>query len=125
MRQVKIPAWVGAFQVQLTNSFFYITLFNTAMLSVTAWGSVGPSIQVAWPWAKFWMFAVLAFVVLIVIMLLDYRFMYPVRQGFINEQACKHENPAMDELWSISRRLTFIEKELGIEKDITDTAVSR
>lgn len=112
MKQVKIPGWVGVIQVQLTNSFFYISLLNTAMLSVTLWATVGPSIQVVWPAARFWMFALLGFLLVCGIMLLDYKFMYPVRQGFINEQACKHENPAMEELLKISKRLDEIEAKL-------------
>lgn len=117
MQQVKIPSWIGAIQVQLTNSFFYISLLNTAMLSVTLWALIGPSIQEVWPWARFWMLILIGVCVICGVMALDYKFMYPVRQAFINEQACKHTNPAMEELLRISARLTRIEKKLGIDID--------
>lgn len=117
MQQVKIPSWVGAIQVQLTNSFFYIALLNTAMLSVTLWATTGPSIQAVWPWARFWMLILIGVIVVCGVMILDYRFMYPVRQAFINIQACKHTNPAMEILVNINGRIDRIEKHLGIEKD--------
>jgi len=117
MKQITMPRWIGAIQVQLTNSFFYMSLINTAMLSVTMWALVAPSIRLVLPWAKYWLFACIGVAIVSTIMLLDYKFLYPTRQGFINEQACKHTNPAMEELLSISRRLTQIESELGIEED--------
>ena len=108
MQQVKIPGWVGAIQVQLTNSFFYIALLNTAMLSVTLWATTGPSIQAKLPWADFWMLLVVGFLVVCGVMILDYKFMYPVRQAFINEQACKHTNPAMLLLFEMDKKLDRI-----------------
>lgn len=111
MQQVKIPSWVGIIQVQLTNSFFYIALLNTAMLSVTLWATAGPSIQAVLPWARFWMLALIGIVVVSGVMVLDYKFMYPVRQAFINEQACKHTNPAMELLLKMDKKLDEIIKE--------------
>ena len=115
MKQVKIPSWFGAIQVQLTNSFFYISLINTAMISVTLWAATGPSVQRVIPWASYWLFLLIGFIVVITIMLLDYKFMYPTRSAFLNIQSCKHTNPAMEELLKISERLTAIEEKLGIE----------
>ncbi len=117
MNQVKIPTWIGVVQVQLTNSFFYISLINTLMLSITMWANVGPSIQEVWAPASYWMMLVIGFIVVCTIMLLDYKFMYPVRQAFVNEQACKHENPAMEEILSISSRMAAIEEKLGIVRE--------
>ena len=108
MKQVKIPTWVGVIQVQLTNSFFYISLLNTSMLSVTLWALIGPTIQGVCPWARFWMLILVGIFVVCVVMVLDYKFMYPVRQAFINEQACKHTNPAIELLLEMDKKLDKI-----------------
>lgn len=108
MQQVKIPGWVGVIQVQLTNSFFYISLLNTSMLSIALWALIGPSIQEVCPWARFWMLILVGVFVVSGVMVLDYKFMYPVRQAFINEQACKHTNPAMELLLEMDKKLDQI-----------------
>lgn len=111
MQQVKIPSWVGAIQVQLTNSFFYVSAISLGMQATTLWAVAGPSIQAVWPPARFWMLVLLAFGVLCLIMVLDYKFIYPVRQAFINEQACKHTNPAMELLLKMDEKLDKTVKE--------------
>jgi hypothetical protein len=58
---------------------------------------------------------------IVVVMLLDYIFVYPSRQAFLNEQSCKHENPAMDSLYRIEVKLADLEnqiKELKERKDV-------
>jgi len=110
MKQTKMPSWFGAIQVQLTNSFFYISLINTVMLSVTLWAATGPSIQRVCPWASYWLFILIGIIIVITIMLLDYKFMYPTRQAFLNEQACKHTNPAMELLIVMDKKLDEIKE---------------
>jgi hypothetical protein len=124
MGQVRVPNWVGILQVQLTNSFFYITLLNSGLLSLTAWAAIGPSLQGVIPWARFWMFGILAFFIVSIVMFLDYKFVYPTRQRFINEQACKHTNPAMEELWKISKQLNELEKRLKRYEDNSNSIPS-
>jgi len=134
MKQVKIPSWFGAIQVQLINSFFYLGLLNSVMLSITLWATAGPSVQQVLPWANYWLFLLIGLTLVITVMLLDYKFMYPTRTAFLNIQSCKHTNPAMQEILSISKRLTDmetqvnrIEKAIGgenIEKTTKGTAIS-
>lgn len=110
MRQLKIPPWIGAIQVQLTNSFFYVSLANTAMLLVTLWSTTGPSLQAKIPWIEFWHLAVAGAIFLVMLMIFDYVLLYPVRQRFVNEQACKHTNPAMELLWEMDKKLDEIKE---------------
>ena len=105
VRQVRLPRWLGAFQVQLTNSFFYISVLNTVLLSSTFWKSWGYEIAKQYaPWMNFWMFLGCGALLMMLLMLMDYQLVYPVRQAFLNEQSCKHENPAMDALNRIEER---------------------
>lgn len=107
---------MGALQVQLTNSFFYMSLYTTVALTFTFWYTAGYQIAERYaPWLSFWMFVGICFLGLMVLMYLDYRFMYPIRAKFINEQTCKHENPAMDSLRKLEADISQIKKELGLE----------
>ena len=105
MRQVKIEPGFGEVQVQITNSFFYLSVVNSIMQSVTLWATAGPSIQRVIPWASYWLFISLGAILVITVMVLDYKFMYPTRQAFLNTQACKHTNPAMELLWEMDKKL--------------------
>lgn len=98
IRQVRIPKWIGLLQVELTNSFFYFGLINTVMLSITLWALVGPSLQARVPWVSYWCFLGVGLVGLVILLVVDFVFFYPARLRVINEQSCKHDNPAMQEL---------------------------
>ncbi len=111
MKQVKIPGWAGAIQVQLTNSFFYVSVFSIVIQSLTLWTVAKEDIIEMVPWANYWLFLGMSLLFLITIMLVDYKFMYPTRQAFLNEQACKHANPAMALLWSMDKKLDKIIKD--------------
>lgn len=117
MKQVKIAPWVGVVLVQLSNGFFYVGIINTAMLSITLWATAGPMIKEVLPWINYWYFLLAGVLFLVVVLILDYVFLYPVRQKFINEQACKHENPAMEELRKHTRWLKQLSEHMGVELD--------
>lgn len=116
IKQNKLPPWVGAFQVQVTNSMFYVNLISSGMMVLTFWYTAGYQIRDRYmPWLNIWMFVAVVAVVVIVVMFMDYKFVYPSRQAFQNEQACKHENPAMEELRAIRENQRKIMQRLGIE----------
>ena len=109
MRQFKLPAWVGAFQVQVTNGFFYLSIINTLLLVLTFWRTWGSEIALKYaPWLNFWMFAGSGIVLMLTVMILDYKFMYPSRQAFVNQQSCIHDNPAMDAINEIKKEVKRI-----------------
>jgi type III secretory pathway component EscU len=113
LNQIKIPKWIGAFQVQVTNSMFYLSLFNTAMLMVTFWFTSGYQVSERYlSFMNLWLFLILVIVLFAIIAIIDYKFIYPSRQAFVNEQACKHENPAMNELAAIRSELKELREEI-------------
>lgn len=117
LKQSKVlPAWLGAVLVQVQNSFFYVGLFNTVMLAITLWYTAGYEIAAQYaPWVSLWLFIALGIVFWLALIGLDYKFFYPIRQRFLNEQACKHPNPAMDSLNRLEQGMAEIKKELGLE----------
>lgn len=117
MRQIRIPKWIGLIQVELTNSFFYFGMINTVMLSLTLWALVGPGVKVHLPWVTYWHFLGIGVVGLILLLIVDFVFLYPARLRVINEQSCKHDNPAMQELLKHTKDLRLIKDKLGVDDD--------
>jgi hypothetical protein len=116
IRQIKIPAWIGGLQVQFGNSLAYLTIVNTFMLGMTFWYTAGYQIASTYaPWANLWLFLSVCAVVAALVMVFDYTVMYPARQSFINSQACKHNNPWMDEILEQKKDIAKIKIKLGIE----------
>ena len=111
-KQNKLRAsWLGALQVQASNIGYYTVWYSNIMLATTFWYTAGYEIAQEYiPWLSFWKFVLITGSSLAMLLLLDYKFLYPLRQAFQNAQACKHENPAMDALRDIQKRLTVIEK---------------
>lgn len=115
MRQRKLPSWVGVVIVQLSNGYFYFGVINSIMLSITLWATAGPMVKEVIPWANYWLFLLAGVIITAIVLMLDYVFIYPVRQRFINEQACKHENPAMEELKKHTKWFKQISEKIGVE----------
>lgn len=116
MKQSRFIPWLGGFLVQLTNSFFYVTALNTGMIIITFWYTSGSIIANKYaPWMTLWHFFAICLVVIGAIMFFDYKYMYPSRQGFLNAQACKHPNPAMESLIRLESDVEKIKKRLGID----------
>lgn len=106
-----MPAWVGALQVQISNSMFYLSLISTGMMVLTFWYTAGYQIQQTYLlWLDLWIFILVVIAVLIMVMILDYTFVYPARQKFLNIQSCKHENPAMIEILELRKEVSDIKR---------------
>ena len=99
LNQVKASAWsmrLAALQVQFNASLIYLNLWSTAMLALTFWHTTGGELSAKYaPWMNIGVFALCWLVWMLFVMWFDYKFVLPARQGFMNVQAVKHENPAM------------------------------
>lgn len=118
IKQAKIFPLVGALQVQVQNSMFYITFINVFMLASTFWFTTGaPFVQIHnIKWFTFWHLMAIGVIGFLVVMLLDYKFMYPSRQAFVNKQSTIHANPAMDALLEVKDDIKAIKKQLEDRK---------
>lgn len=116
VKQTKSNLWLGALQVQVSNSFFYLNMISTGMMILTFWYTAGYQIQGKYlPWLTLWLFIGVVAVAFAAVMVLDYKFVYPSRQAFVNEQACKHNNPWMDEIMEVRKDIAKIKAKLEIE----------
>lgn len=101
---------LGGVLVQIQNSMFYLNLISTGMMLLTFWYTAGYQIQQEYMnWLTIYWFALIIVAIFLIVMLVDFNFILPSRQAFLNEQSCKHENPAMEAIWDIQKNLKIIE----------------
>lgn len=113
LKQYQGIPWVGALQVQISNSMLYVSAINTFMLAMTFWYTTGSPLTSQYaPWIHFWTFAGIVILVMLTVMLLDYKYLYPARLGFTNRQTYKHDNPAVDDLKLIKEKQRDLEEKL-------------
>jgi uncharacterized membrane protein len=109
-----MPIWIGAFQVQIQNSLFYMNLVFMSMSVMTFWYTAGYQVSSTYAqWLTLPIFVGFVVLLFIIVMIVDYKIILPSRQAFQNEQACKHENPAMYVLLDIQDRVVKLEKLLA------------
>lgn len=115
MKQTGYRHWLGAIQIQVQNAAFYDSFVSMAMLALTMWHTTGSVLaQTYAPWFTIWAFLGLGVAYKIIAMILDYKYMYPSRVGFISEQAYKPYNPTVVDIQSIKADIVLIKKSLGI-----------
>jgi len=112
MQMGYIP-WLGAFVVQISNGLFYVSLTSTLMVALTFWNTTGGALAHKYiPWLNLLEFLIFLGCFLIVLMMLDFKFVYPSRAGFTNEQACKAKNPAMDIMNQLVKENAALKKQI-------------
>lgn len=123
LKQTKALPLLGAIQIQFSNISLYLSLYSFFTLSLVLWSTT--IVYIAWwpRWITLPTFFVLAILGAMVVMFLDYKFVYPSRVAFLNEQSCKHPNPAMESLLRVeavqkeqAAEIKAIRKKLGIKR---------
>jgi hypothetical protein len=115
LKQSGTVEWLGALQVQVSNSMFYMSMVSTGMMILTFWYTAGYQIQQQYlKWLTLGWFIAFVVVLFGLVMFIDYKWILPSRMAFVNKQAYKHENQAMDEILAIHKEIKEIEKKLGI-----------
>ena len=120
LKQIKPIPKVGAFQVQVSTTMsHYMVYINMCLMGTMFWHTTGaPWLrQFIYAGASFWMFALFMLLIGCSIMLFDYKFVYPSRQAFINQQAFKHGNPTVAIIKEIRANQKKIMEKLGIDDD--------
>lgn len=123
MKRSKYRPKLGFFLVQLSNSLSYVGLGNTTMLMFTFWYTSGSIIAAKYaPWFNLWIFILLGIIFWTSVIIFDWIFIYPSRQGVLSTEAYKHANPAIDDLKKLLKNDEIllsndkkIMKKLGIE----------
>ena len=92
-----LPTWMGGLLIQMQMSLVYVAIANIVMLAVTMWYTSG--YQVAQEYLPFFTirhFLGLGVVCWGLIIFVDFKFIAPAKQRFLNRQAAKHKNPILE-----------------------------
>ena len=125
-----LPTWTGGFLIQMQQSLVYVGILNIIMLAITMWYTAGYEIvQKYLPFVSIWHFLIVLATGWAIIMLIDYKFLAPVRQRWMNRHVAKHKNPTLELLQKVDAdnkkaRLDIakIKKVLNIEDSSDATA---
>ena len=111
-KQKNLP-WIGPLKDIVMSTVFYISIINFILISVTAYyTTLRPFLLIYAPWFKIWMWLGFLVGVVLVMMVLEYKFVYASWYTFRNKQEATHEN-------LIIKRIDELEKKLGLpRKDI-------
>ena len=99
MKQIEGRIWFGRLKIVFTRVSSYFGYINFVLMLSTFYAVKG------FEYAPFWMFCVSAFVLIIVIGFVDYFFVLPSEQAFLNQQCVRHQNPIYDEIKELNKKL--------------------
>jgi hypothetical protein len=117
IKQYNLGKWVGIYYSQLINSLSIVGIGNSLINLTTLWAVANKSIVQFFPWLTYPILLGAIFVIVLVILpVSDYAFLYSTRQRYLNEQACKHDNPIIKKLVAMEKDLVLIKNKLNIEE---------
>ena len=110
LKQSKPRIWLGGVRDMIQRSQTYYSIFNVILLLITTYTVREVTIKTYLPWFNFWHLIAVIFVIIILIILLDHKLIYPSQIAFHQHEAWKHESPVRKEFKKINERLDRIEK---------------
>ncbi len=116
-KQYHTGVLLGALYSEFTTSMGYYNLINSVFIALMAWNMpTVMNLRERMAWLSFPLFIGMLLAIIILIMLIDYKFFLPSRQEFSNQQWIKHKNPMVRQLERIERRQMRIEQALGLKE---------
>lgn len=123
LTQRNIP-WIGMLKDLAVMTMFYVSIINFLLIAITAYfTTLRPFILIHAPWFKAWIFIGLLVLLALVLMFLEYKFVYASYFTFRNKQEYEHENllrkkiedleKKLDSLSSLEEQLKSLSKKLG------------
>jgi len=116
VKQARARPILGAIQVQLQSSMFYVSFVLFLLNSTTFWYVAGYQLAQKYaPWVTIEVMYAGFVVLLAFVGFIDWKFILPARMAFNNIQGCKTTNPFMDRMDEVQEDLRSIKEKLGIE----------
>ena len=110
LSQVNTGPFLGAFKDLASRTMVYVSALSFFQVTATFYNTtLKPSFLQYVPWLSFWIYFLTLVVIVLLIMLFEYKFIVPSTYTFINRQEYIHEN-------LIRKDLVLIKAKLGIEK---------
>ena len=122
--QHKLP-WVGGAKEMLAQTVFYVSMINFVLIAVIAYNSTLREFIIDWmPWFKLWMFLGGLVALVLVAMVLEYKYIAPSLYSFRSKQMFEHESKITDALKRIEGQLNKGGDEMGKATEKRIVAVS-
>jgi len=110
--QHKPRLMLGLARDMLTRAQSYYGLMNASMMMITVYTVREGTIKAHLPWMNFiWFFMFIVFM-LIVVMIFDYKMVYPSQIAFHQHEAWKHRSPVRKDFEALREQLNQQAKEL-------------
>ena len=113
--------WIGGLKDIWSMTSVYFSAINLLLISVTAYyTTISPlfktpgAFAIYTPWLSIYIFVGGMFALVLIAMVLEYKFIYPSYFTFRNKQEYEHQNLLRGDIKLLADRLTRIEEALGI-----------
>jgi len=103
---------LGLARDMLTRAQSYYGLMNASMMMVTVYTVREATIKSHLPWMNFMIFFAFIVCMLIVVMIFDYKMVYPSQIAFHQHEAWKHRSPVRKDFEALRAQLNEQAKEL-------------
>jgi len=112
-RQYNFGPWLGGFKDLFSRTMLYISIINFILIAITAYHVTLKVFLLQYlPWMSFWMYFIGLVVIVLLAMVLEFKFIIPSHYTFLNRQEFEHQNLIRKELEGIKKELEELRKEL-------------
>jgi len=110
--QTKPVLMVGMARDMLTRAQSYYALMNGSMMLITVYTVRETTIKTHLPWMNFGIFFGIVIGLLSLVMIMDYKLVYPSQIAFHQHEAWKHRSPVRKDFEALREQLNQQAKEL-------------
>lgn len=110
-KQNSLSAGIGGLKAILLQTTFYVSLLNFALITITAYNTtIAPYAAKYMPWFNMPMFLFVMGIILVMAMVMEYKYIYPAMIKFQNEQEYEHQSLLRRDLSDIKKELDEIRR---------------
>lgn len=111
-RQLKGNIKLGGFVDTLAFTMFWMSLVNFLMMAITTYTVTRDYTILLLPWFSIWIFLTLLGIIILTVMVFEYKLVYPSRVAFRNQQEYAHDSPIKEDLKQIKEEQERVREDL-------------
>lgn len=115
--QVNVGMAWGGFKAIISSASGYASWISLAMQAVVLYTVLTPYMQTRDIELPFWCFVLILFVLVICVMLFEWKVTIPSVMKFSNAQQYKHDNPIRKDLEQLKNDMELIKEKLGVKNE--------
>ncbi len=118
VRQYNFGPWLGGLKDLFSRTTLYISIINFILIAITAYEVTLKSLILQYvPWMSFWVYFLTLVAIVLLVMVLEFKFIVPSHYTFINKQEYEHQSLYAKDLKEIKERLKMIEEKLDADRN--------